>query len=68
VYLRDDGNEKVLIVFNQGDQALKLGLKDTPMDSARTLEPLMGAAPANIADGTLIVERPGYGVSVYLVK
>jgi neopullulanase len=68
VYLRDDGNEKVLIVFNQGDQALKLGLKDTPMDSARTLEPLMGAAPANIADGMLAVERPGYGVSVYLVK
>jgi hypothetical protein len=38
------------------------------MASVKLLEPLMGASEANIADGTLTVERPEYGVSVYLVK
>jgi glycosidase len=68
VYLRDDGKDKVLVVFNEGDQPLKLQLRDTPLAPVKVLEPLMGASEANIADGMLTVERPGYGVSVYLVR
>jgi glycosidase len=68
VYLRDDGKEKVLIVFNEGDQTLKLALRDTPMASAKTLSPLIGAAEASVEGGSLIVDKPGFGVAVYLVK
>jgi glycosidase len=68
VYLRDDGKEKVLIVFNQGDQPLKLPLRDTPMASAKSLTAVMGTAEASVGDGMLTVESPAYGVSVYVVK
>jgi glycosidase len=68
VYLRDDGKEKVLVVFNEEDRRLKLALRDTPMASAKTVQSLMGAAEARIEDGMLNVDKPRFGVSVYVVR
>jgi len=68
VYLRDDGKEKVLVVFNEEDRPLKLALRDTPMASAKTVQPLMGAAEARIEDGMLNVDKPRFGISVYVVR
>ena len=68
VFLRDDSNEKVLVVYNQGDQSIKLPLQDTPMSTVKSVQPLVGAPDASDSDGMLVVERPAFGVSVYLVK
>jgi glycosidase len=68
VYLRDDGREKILVVFNTGDQAVKLELRDTPVANATSFQPLMGAAEASVGNGSLTVEHPEYGVALYSVK
>jgi glycosidase len=68
VYLRDDGREKILVVFNTGDQAVKLELRDTPIANATLLQPLLGAAEASVENGSLTVEHPEYGVALYSVK
>lgn len=67
-YLRDDGTDKVLVVFNEGRDAIKLDLKDTPMASAKSLEPLMGAEEAAIEGATVTIAEPRYGVAIYEVK
>jgi glycosidase len=67
-YLRDDGKEKVLIIFNEGAESIKLDLKDTPMESVHGLEPLMGAQSAAIANETVTIAAPRYGVEIYEVK
>jgi glycosidase len=68
VYLRDDGKEKVLVVFNEADQPLKLELRDTPMASAKTAEAMMGAPAGMISDGVLTIAKPEFGVRVYTVR
>jgi glycosidase len=68
VYLRDNGAEKVLIVFNQGDQPINVELRDTPMASANSLQRLTGEGQASIASGKLTVQNQGYGVAMYAVK
>jgi len=68
VYLRDDGREKILVVFNTGDQAIKLELRDTPVANATSFQPLLGAAEASVGNGSLTIEHPEYGVALYSVK
>jgi glycosidase len=67
-YLRDDGKEKVLIVFNEGMEPIRLDLKDTPMESTKSLAPLMGAGAAGVANETVTIAEPKYGVEIYEVK
>jgi glycosidase len=68
VYLRDDGKEKILVVFNAGDQTIKLELRDTPIANAMSLLPLTEAAEASVGNGYLTIEHPAYGVALYAVK
>jgi glycosidase len=66
-FLRDDGKEKILVVFNEGAEPIKLELRDTPMESAKGLELLSGEAKSSFADGAATIESK-FGVSAYRVK
>lgn len=67
-YLRDDGGEKILVIFNEGNDGISLPLSDTPMESAKSLEPLMGAPRAEVEGGEVKIAAPGFGVTIYKVK
>lgn len=67
-YLRDDGQERVLAIFSKKAGPVEIPLSDTPMASAKTLEPLMGAPEAKIESGVLRVAVADWGVAIYRVR
>ncbi len=66
-YLREQGGDRVLVVFNDSDAPLPvdLSLSGTPLEGARTAEPLHQAAPAEITGDVLHVTVPARTASIY---
>ncbi|MGE5204051.1 MAG: alpha-amylase family glycosyl hydrolase [Chlamydiota bacterium] len=69
-FMRETAEERVLVVFNNTANArqLNIPLGDTPLEGARTVQPLMGAAAAKIQDGAVQVTVPAATVLIYAVK
>ena len=69
-YAREDGDERILIVFNNKNTRHKFHfeLGDTPLASAERLEPLLDAAPGHIAGGAADLDVPANSLVLYEVK
>jgi glycosidase len=69
-FVRETAGERVLVVFNNAANArqLNIPLRDTTMQGARAVQPLLGAAAAEIENGNLRVTAPATTVLIYAVK
>ncbi len=67
-YLREKGDDKLLVVFSKTAGEVQLKLADTPMVSTKNLEPYLGAPAAVVENGTAMVEAKVLGVTIYGVR
>ena len=69
-FLRELPEEKLLVVYNNAAAAreLKIPLADTPVASARELQPLFGNVKADILDGALHITVPNQTIAVFEVR
>jgi glycosidase len=67
-YLREDGSERLLMVFSKKGGSVEIPLADTPLASARSLEPLMGAPAATVVAGTIKTTTQDFSVAIYRVR
>jgi hypothetical protein len=69
-FVRETETEKVLIVFNNAasEQEIRLPVRDTSLESARDLTPILGSANAILKDGTLEVALPAKTLGIYNVR
>ncbi len=67
-YLREKGDDKLLVVFSKTAGEVQLKLADTPMVSTKNLEPYLGAPAAVVENGTAKVEAKVLGVTIYGVR
>lgn len=69
-FVRQSGNDRVLVVFNSSanSEPLSLDFSDTPLENAHALEPLLNAGAAQIQDGHGKVAIAPMSVSFYRVR
>jgi glycosidase len=69
-YLRDDGADRVLVVFNSSSdsQQLTIPLAETPAAGFTKLGPLLDSPPATVEDNTLRVTLAGSTVAMYSLQ
>jgi neopullulanase len=69
-FLREDSQERLLVLFNNGDapRTLTVPLGDTPLADARQFEGLLDAQPARLQNGNLEVVVAPLSVAVYQVQ
>ena len=69
-FLRENGREKLLVVFNNAGtpQTLNLALGDTPAEEARGLETVFGKAEATLNKHSLQMTAPASSVTVLKLK
>jgi glycosidase len=69
-FLRDDGHERLLVVFNNAveSQSLNIPLAETPLATAAKASPLLNATPATVENQVLHCSVPGNTVSVFKME
>jgi neopullulanase len=69
-FLRESPEEKLLVVYNNSAtiRDLKIPLADTPIESARRLEPLFGSTTAEIAAGEVTLTAGPGMLAVFKVQ
>lgn len=68
-FVRENGNDRVLVVFNSTgrEEQLSLNLSESPMENARSLEPLYSAEPAQVLGQRANLLIKPMSVAVYQV-
>lgn len=69
-FVRENGNDRLLIVFNSSanPQQLSLDLAETPLENATALEPLFNASEAQVGNKHGQLSVPPMTVSIYQVR
>ena len=70
-FVRQDKDERLLVVFNNSSQERNLlmeGAPDTALEGAARLEPLLDAPSATVRGSRIEVNAPPRSVSIYIVK
>jgi neopullulanase len=67
VFLRQSGEERILVVFNNAKESrtLSVPILDTPAAGASSVLPLYGSAQANVSSSTLSLRLPAQSLSVF---
>jgi glycosidase len=67
VFARETEEERVVVAFNNAEQAkeLRISLGDTPAQRASTVELLFGEAKAELARGEIKLTLPGQSISIF---
>jgi glycosidase len=67
VFARETEEERVVVAFNNAEQAkeLRIPLGDTPAQRATTVELLFGEAKAELARGEIKLTLPGQSISIF---
>jgi hypothetical protein len=70
VFLRESGEERLLVVFNNAASAreLSIPLADTPLENARSMRSVSGSAQARVEDRIAKVNVPATSVVVLAVE
>jgi glycosidase len=70
VFLRETGEEQLVVAFNNSNQPrdLQIGLQDTPAKDASTLSLLYGEAQASLAQGEIHLTLPPQSLSIFEVN
>ncbi len=69
-YLRESGDDRVLIVFNNSGAPANVifPLDDTPLQDTRSVTPILAAAPPALQGRSLQVQVAASSVAIYAVK
>ena len=69
-YLREDGSDRVLVVFNNAPQsrALAIDLTAPKMPAFTNADPLLGATAATISENKLTINAPPESVSIFALR
>jgi len=70
VFLRESEEERVVVAFNNADKTtgLRIPLKETPMQDATSMSPLLGGAKAELGGKELLLSMPGQSISIFAVN
>lgn len=69
-FLRESGDDRVLVVFNSSAAPRHIGLQlgDTSLARAREFRPLLGSAPVSAVNGQLEADVPAESIAIYEVR
>jgi glycosidase len=66
-FVRESADEKLLVIYNNATQprALEIPVDDTPLESARQLEPIFGNSNAEVKQGKIQVSVPAQSIAIF---